>query len=65
MVGLKIPHVTPTNATDPVIVPRSEMELWENEIRTSASSPILVGDTVYVTSEIGYLRRRITRLYNR
>jgi outer membrane protein assembly factor BamB len=55
MVGLKIPHVTPTNATDPVIVPRSELELWENEIRTSASSPILVGDTVYVTSEIGYL----------
>jgi outer membrane protein assembly factor BamB len=55
MVGLKIPHVTPTNATDPVIVPRAEVELWNNEIRTSASSPILVGDRVYVTSEIGYL----------
>jgi outer membrane protein assembly factor BamB len=55
MVGLKIPHVTPTNATDPVIVPRSEVELWDNEIRTSASSPILVGDRVYVTSEVGYL----------
>jgi hypothetical protein len=55
MVGLKIPHVTPTNATDPVIVPRSQVELWDNEIRTSASSPILVGDRVYVTSEIGYL----------
>ncbi len=55
MVGLKIPRVTPTNATDPVIVPRSQVELWDNEIRTSASSPILVGDRVYVTSEIGYL----------
>src|SRR5580658_9868038 len=55
MVGLKIPHVTPTNATDPVIVPRAQVELWDNEIRTSASSPILVGDTVYVTSEVGYL----------
>jgi outer membrane protein assembly factor BamB len=55
MVGLKIPHVSPTNATDPVIVPRKSVELWDNEIRTSASSPILVGDRVYVTSEIGYL----------
>jgi outer membrane protein assembly factor BamB len=55
MVGLKIPHVSPTNATGPVIVPRKSVELWDNEIRTSASSPILVGDRVYVTSEIGYL----------
>ena len=55
MVGLKIPHLAPTNAAGPVIVPRSEVELWDNEIRTSASSPILVGDRVYVTSEIGYL----------
>jgi outer membrane protein assembly factor BamB len=55
MVGLKIPHVTPTNATDPVVVPRAQVELWDNELRTSASSPILVGDRVYVTSEIGYL----------
>jgi outer membrane protein assembly factor BamB len=55
MVGLKIPHVTPTNATDPIIVPRAQVELWDNEIRTSASSPILVGDRVYVTGETGYL----------
>jgi outer membrane protein assembly factor BamB len=55
MVGLKIPHVTPTNTTDPVIVPRASVELWDNELRTSASSPILVGDRVYVTSEVGYL----------
>ena len=32
-----------------------QVELWDNEIRTSASSPILVGDRVYVTSETGYL----------
>jgi outer membrane protein assembly factor BamB len=55
MVGLKVPHVSPTNATDPVIVPRAQVELWDNEVRTSASSPILVGDRVYVTSEVGYL----------
>ena len=55
MVGLKIPRVTPTNSSAPVIVPRAGVELWRNEIRTSASSPILVGDRVYVTSEVGYL----------
>jgi outer membrane protein assembly factor BamB len=55
MVGLKIPHVSPTDGADPVIVPRSEVELWNNELRTSASSPILVADRVYVTSEIGKL----------
>jgi outer membrane protein assembly factor BamB len=55
MIGLKIPHVTPTNSSLPVVVQRSDVELWNNEIRTSASSPILVGDRVYVTSEIGYL----------
>ena len=55
MVALKIPSVTPTNSAEPVVVPRSKVELWSNEIRTSASSPILVGDRVYVTSEVGYL----------
>lgn len=55
MIGLKIPHVTPTNPAMPVVVDRSKVQLWANEIRTSTSSPILVGDTVYVTSEIGYL----------
>ncbi|HWD20288.1 MAG TPA: PQQ-binding-like beta-propeller repeat protein [Verrucomicrobiae bacterium] len=54
MVAMKIPDVSPTNA-DPVIVPRSAVELWHNEIRTSASSPILSGDRVYVTSEVGDL----------
>ncbi len=56
MVAMKIPHAQPTNAaTGPVVVPRSEVELWSNELRTSTSSPILVGDTVYLTSEVGNL----------
>ena len=55
MVGLRIPSIAPTNSAGPVIVPRSQVELWDNEIRTSASSPILVGDRVYVTGETGYL----------
>ena len=55
MVALKIPSVTPTNTADPIVVPRKSVELWSNEIRTSTSSPILVGDRVYVTSEVGDL----------
>src|SRR5437667_2205132 len=56
VVAMKIPHAQPTNAAaGPVVVPRSEVELWSNELRTSTSSPILVGDTVYLTSEVGNL----------
>src|SRR5437667_5220453 len=56
VVAMKIPHAQPTNAAaGPVVVPRSEVELWSNELRTSTSSPILVGDTVYWTSEVGNL----------
>lgn len=56
MVALKIPqNVSPTNSTDPIVIPRKEVELWSNEIRTSASSPILANDRVYVTSEVGDL----------
>src|SRR5207248_7900283 len=54
--ALAIPHETPTNpAAGPIVVARSEVELWSNELRTSTSSPILVGDTVYLTSEVGNL----------
>ena len=31
------------------------MELWHNDLRTSTSSPILEGDRIYLTSEIGNL----------
>jgi outer membrane protein assembly factor BamB len=57
MVALRIPHVTPTGP-DPVIVAPSEVELWSNpalDLRTSASSPILAGDRIYETSEVGAL----------
>src|SRR5438132_3551768 len=53
---MKIPHATPVNAAaGPVDEPRSEVELWSNELRTSTSSPILVGERVYLTSEVGNL----------
>jgi hypothetical protein len=51
---LKIPHVKPTNY-QPVVVERSQVELWNNPLSTSTSSPILVGDTIYVVSEKGNL----------
>ncbi len=56
MVAFRIPHVAPTNsAAGPVIVQRSQVEIWKNELSTSTSSPILVGDRAYVVTEKGYL----------
>ena len=56
MVALKILDVAPTNAAaGPVVLERSKVQLWANDLSTSASSPILVGDTVYLVSEKGYL----------
>lgn len=56
MVALKIPHVAPTNtAAGPVVIERAQAELWSNELSTSTSSPILVGDRVYVVAEKGDL----------
>jgi outer membrane protein assembly factor BamB len=56
LVGLKIPHVTPTNAASaPVVVERKAAQIWADDISTSTSSPILVGDRVYVVSEKGDL----------
>lgn len=54
MVALKIPNVQPTN-NQPVIVERSQVELWHNDISTSTTSPILVEDRIYVVSEKGSL----------
>jgi len=54
MIALKIPNVQPTN-NQPVVVERSQVELWNNDLSTSTSSPILVGDTIYVVSEKGNL----------
>lgn len=56
MVALKIPDVAPTNAAaGPVVVERSKVELWANNLSTSTSSPILVGNRIYVVSEKGDL----------
>ena len=57
MVCLKIPDVLPTHPTNaPVVVERQAAELWfTGEISTSTSSPILVGDRVYVVAEKGDL----------
>jgi outer membrane protein assembly factor BamB len=56
MVALKIPHVQPPAGTaGPVVVERAQVELWSNELSTSTSSPILVGDRIYVVSEKGDL----------
>lgn len=57
LVAFRIPDVEPTNAlTAPVVVERAALEIWSNpDISTSTSSPILVGDRLYVTKEKGDL----------
>lgn len=56
MVALRIKNVPPTNAASgPVIIERAEVQLWANDISTSTTSPILVGDRIYVVSEKGDL----------
>jgi len=57
MVALKIPDVAikPGSAV-PVVVERADVELWHNAtLSSSASSPILVGDRVYLVKEKGEL----------
>src|SRR5437763_9176122 len=57
MVGLRILNVAPAMvpSTGSVVVARSSVELWAADISTSTSSPILVGDRVYVVTEKGDL----------
>lgn len=57
LVAFRIPDVEPApGQTTPVVVERSTVELWSNtDISTSTSSPILVGDRIYVTKEKGDL----------
>jgi outer membrane protein assembly factor BamB len=56
MVALKIQDVAPTNpAAGPVVLERSKVELWADDLSTSSSSPILAGDTVYIVTEKGDL----------
>ena len=56
MVALRIMNVAPTNlAAGPVVLERSKVELWADDLSTSASSPILAQDTVYLVTEKGDL----------
>lgn len=56
MVALKIMDTFPTSATNtPVVGDRSKLQLWANDVSSSTSSPILVGDRIYVVAEKGDL----------
>jgi outer membrane protein assembly factor BamB len=57
LVAFRIPDVEPTQSSaGAVIVERPTVEIWSDpEISTSTSSPILVGDRIYVTKEKGEL----------
>jgi outer membrane protein assembly factor BamB len=55
MIALKIPHVTPSKPGEPVVVERETAQVWAAELSTSSSSPILVGDKIYVVTEKGDL----------
>lgn len=55
LVALKIPDVVPGTNAGTVVIPRKDVELWAVDISTSTSSPILVGDMVYVVAEKGDL----------
>lgn len=56
MVALKMPTVLPTNAAaGPLVIPREACEIWKADISSSTSSPILVGDRIYIVAEKGDL----------
>ncbi len=56
MVAFKIPDIEPEKgAAGPVQVERAMVELWTLDASTSTSSPILVGDRIYVVKEKGDL----------
>ncbi len=56
LIALKLPDVEPTNsAVGPLILEREKLQLWAADVSTSTSSPILVGDMIYVVAEKGDL----------
>jgi hypothetical protein len=56
MTSFKIPpSVTQTNPNEAVVFPTKELEVWRNSIGSLASSPVLVGETVYEMSGTGDL----------
>ncbi|WP_414663501.1 outer membrane protein assembly factor BamB family protein [Horticoccus sp. 23ND18S-11] len=57
MVALKLPKTTPPPAADggPAVLDPNAVRIWRNELSTSTSSPIVVGNRVYVVTETGEL----------
>lgn len=56
MVAFKAPSVAGMDlSAGPKVFERAQVELWSLDISTSTSSPILVGDTIYVVAEKGDL----------
>src|SRR5204863_2660339 len=56
MTSFRIPQsVTQTNPNEPAVFTPKELEVWRNSIGSLASSPVLVGDTVYEMSGTGDL----------
>jgi len=56
MVAMRIPDVEPgPGQAGPVVVDRAQVELWFNELSSSASSPILANDRIYLVQEKGNL----------
>ncbi|HAB18826.1 MAG TPA: PQQ-binding-like beta-propeller repeat protein [Verrucomicrobiota bacterium] len=58
MAAFRIPkpdEVKPTNALSPAVFEAKQLELWRNGIGSLASSPVLVGDTIYEVTGTGDL----------
>ena len=56
MAAMKIPtQITKTNPLMPHIFSPKELEAWRNEVGSLASSPVLVGETVYEVNGTGDL----------
>jgi outer membrane protein assembly factor BamB len=55
MVALKLPDNVTNAAAGPVVFERKQLEIWAKDVSSSTSSPILVGDTIYVVAEKGDL----------
>ncbi len=56
MVALKLPQTLPPSAAPgPAVFERAQLQLWAVEASSSAASPILVGDTIYLVAEKGDL----------
>jgi outer membrane protein assembly factor BamB len=56
MVCFKVPDVAyKLGQQAPTVVERKDVEIWSADISTSTSSPILVGDRIYVVAEKGDL----------